>query len=283
VAGYIGNDASSSAILRDASFLTLVAEPSLPNSKRLQGTADQVILTVAAGDLVLSTPQDIDIAATPQFAGLTLTGSLAFSPDNSVDLTAVGSRPRSGYFGTSVAIGASPAAGGALRLATGTSVGWTTSGTDWVGLRIVTTTIDFSGGSVYPSAFEFWTASSTGLSIAGGGVVSASGALVVGTSPAATGAVRIANNSSIIWRNAANDGDRVVLTHDASNVTILSNITGGAVRIANSSSGAFSVFGVTPVGQGATIADADGTLADVTTKFNTLLARLEGWGWNASS
>jgi len=43
------------------------------------------------------------------------------------------------------------------------------------------------------------------------------------------------------------------------------------------------VFGAAGAGQGAHIEDADGTLADITTKFNTVLARLEGWGWNASS
>ena len=39
-----------------------------------------------------------------------------------------------------------------------------------------------------------------------------------------------------------------------------------------------SFFGVSPQSQQVTIANADGTLADVTAKFNTLLADLEGYG-----
>ena len=54
------------------------------------------------------------------------------------------------------------------------------------------------------------------------------------------------------------DGD---LNHDGSNVGFL---------------------GVAPQAQQATIVDADGTLADITTKFNTLLADLEGYGLLAS-
>lgn len=42
-------------------------------------------------------------------------------------------------------------------------------------------------------------------------------------------------------------------------------------------------YGTTPVAQAATIADADGTLADITTKFNTLLADLEGLGLLAAA
>ena len=43
------------------------------------------------------------------------------------------------------------------------------------------------------------------------------------------------------------------------------------------------VFGTAPTTQQAHIVDADGTLADITTKFNTLLADLEGYGFLASS
>lgn len=47
---------------------------------------------------------------------------------------------------------------------------------------------------------------------------------------------------------------------------------------ADTGAGAIGFFSVTPQVQQATIADADGTLADITTKFNTLLADLEGYG-----
>jgi hypothetical protein len=42
-------------------------------------------------------------------------------------------------------------------------------------------------------------------------------------------------------------------------------------------------FGVTPVVQQAHIVDADGTLADITAKFNTLLAQLEALGLIANA
>jgi len=40
----------------------------------------------------------------------------------------------------------------------------------------------------------------------------------------------------------------------------------------------FAVFGGTPAVQQSHIIDADGTLADITTKFNTLLASIEAYG-----
>lgn len=42
-------------------------------------------------------------------------------------------------------------------------------------------------------------------------------------------------------------------------------------------------FSIAPQAQQATIVDADGTLADITTKFNTLLADLEGYGLLANA
>ena len=46
---------------------------------------------------------------------------------------------------------------------------------------------------------------------------------------------------------------------------------------------AIAFFGVTPQVQQSHIIDADGNLADITTKFNTLLADLEGYGLLKSS
>ena len=48
-------------------------------------------------------------------------------------------------------------------------------------------------------------------------------------------------------------------------------------------SSAVGFFAVAPQAQQAHIVDADGTLADITTKFNTLLADLEGYGLLATS
>ena len=66
--------AAGIATLEDHSFLTFGAEAALPNSRRLLGTANQVVLTENAGDLVLSLPQSIAASSSPTFAGLNLSG-----------------------------------------------------------------------------------------------------------------------------------------------------------------------------------------------------------------
>jgi len=45
----------------------------------ITGTANQVVVTNAAGSITLSTPQSIATASTPTFAGLTLSGNLTFN------------------------------------------------------------------------------------------------------------------------------------------------------------------------------------------------------------
>lgn len=56
----------------------------------------------------------------------------------------------------------------------------------------------------------------------------------------------------------------------------------GTTRIETNSTG-IGVFDTTPVAQPSHIVDADGTLADITTKFNTLLAQVASLGWQAVS
>jgi hypothetical protein len=60
----------------NASYVTLATNPNLSSERVLTGTANRVLITDNGpkGTVVLSTPQDIDTAATPTFAGLTLTG-----------------------------------------------------------------------------------------------------------------------------------------------------------------------------------------------------------------
>lgn len=54
---------------------------------------------------------------------VTSTANLLFSADNGKDIGAAGAtRPRTGYFGTAVAIGTTPASSGALRLANGAEI-----------------------------------------------------------------------------------------------------------------------------------------------------------------
>ena len=97
--------AAGQAVLGTAGFLTLAVEADLPASKRLQGTANQVVLTVNAGDLVLSLPQDIHTGATPRFTGLTI-GS---SATEGLDVSVVGSQiqilEKGAFPGYSIAFG----------------------------------------------------------------------------------------------------------------------------------------------------------------------------------
>ncbi len=56
-----------------------------------------------------------------------------------------------------------------------------------------------------------------------------------------------------------------------------------AILIGQDASSKVAFYGVTAVAQPATIVDADGTLADITTKFNSLLSKLEALGLLAAA
>jgi len=71
------------------------------------------------------------------------------------------------------------------------------------------------------------------------------------------------------------------ITFGEANNLVFGTTTG--TKIGTATNQKLGFFNVTPVVQQATIADADGTLADITTKFNTLLAQIEALGLNASS
>jgi len=58
---------------------------------------------------------------------------------------------------------------------------------------------------------------------------------------------------------------------------------GGTSKVRFDTTGSPGFFGVTPPSQASHIVDADGTIGDITTKFNTLLADLENYGLLASS
>lgn len=60
----------------DAAYVTLSTDATLTNERVLTGTANQVIVTDngAGTTVVLSTPQDLHTGASPEFAGMTLTG-----------------------------------------------------------------------------------------------------------------------------------------------------------------------------------------------------------------
>ena len=82
--------------------------------------------------------------------------------------------------------------------------------------------------------------------------------------------------SEIVWNEAGAD---INWRHESDNAANLLFLDAGL----DTGAGGIGVFGTSPQIQQATIVDADGTLADITTKFNTLLADLEGYGWLKTS
>ena len=86
----------------------------------------------------------------------------------------------------------------------------------------------------------------------------------------------------------ASTGNEVLVVTEGAPANSLSVDASGNTSLAGNADVAsgkvYKVNGTQVVGaQQAHIADADGTLADITTKFNTLLSQLESHGLNASS
>lgn len=116
----------------------------------------------------------------------------------------------------------------------------------------------------------------------------------LGTSAAL--AIELAN-SDLEWEFGMSSSEAFTIT-DATNsktpITLSKNggkiwIDGSGVILREAGSNMIEIdagigfFNTSPQAQQAHIADADGTLADITTKFNALLAGLEGYGLFASS
>ena len=102
------------------------------------------------------------------------------------------------------------------------------------------------------------------------------------------GQTRGATLNYAIYSNAGlvHFGDSVDLA-SGKNLTLLAgNIatdTTTGTKIGTATNQKIGFFNATPIVQQAHIVDADGTLADITTKFNTLLARMESFGFHATS
>lgn len=79
------------------------------------------------------------------------------------------------------------------------------------------------------------------------------------------------------------DGDEMAIRCNSATGTNTGEVRWNDTTVLEFTDTTFAIFGATPQSQQAHIADADGTLADITTKFNTLLADLEGYGLLATS
>ena len=104
--------------------------------------------------------------------------------------------------------------------------------------------------------------------------------IALGTNPAAAGAVRIPNAVNISARNAANSADIPIVQVTAGNVIQISP-NGYDMQFSGAAGASIGFFNVTPVTKRAGIINADGTLADITTKFNTLLQHMEDLGFQS--
>jgi len=156
--------------------------------------------------------------------GITTSGPLLFSPDNTYDVGASGAtRPRTGYFGTSIAIGTSPATTGAIRLPNESSIYVKSGGgADIQALRFASDdNLYFSAASGKGFVPGSDNAYFLGYSTLRWKDIYAGTSVSIGTNPATTGAIRLANNQGIYARNQANTADLPLVATNTSNYFVL--------------------------------------------------------------
>jgi len=143
-----------------------------------------------------------------------------------------------------------------------------TSGNVGIGTTTPSSILAFGGNSARVVSLERHTTANTlgnTLIITAGGATSgatdkAGGALIL-QGGLSTGSAESGVTIQGVVAGASGTTDRIQTTA----IQVLGNKIG--------------IFSTTPAVQQNTIIDADGTLADITTKFNTLLASLEAYGW----
>jgi len=162
-------------------YVTIGNTAGLSAERALTGTANQIIVTDngANSTVVLSTPQDIHTGAIPTFAGMGLSGDLNMITNDILNVLSVQQT------GTE-------AAAGFIRLVNTGAINWRNAANNadfGINLNVsnnleVNTHIDLNTNSLLDvSTLEF------------------------GGSDAASGAIRMRNDSFIEWRNAANSAD----------------------------------------------------------------------------
>lgn len=206
--------------------------------------------TLSLGQLELSSSAAIFNFGSVSYYNLGLNSFAAYA-DNGKDLGNAANRWKIGYFGTAISVGTNPAASGAVRLANNVGVvarNAANSGdfslvrTDTSDNVVVSTlgtaaTYLDSGGVIYlrPNAgatvyaFDsptgFFATIDNARDLGASNVRWHSGyfgtSVSIGTNPAATGALRLANNQSIVSRNAANDADIPLIYLNANNAMVV--------------------------------------------------------------
>ena len=152
-----------------------------------------------------------------------------------------------------------PGATEKVRITNSGNVGIGTTGpTRILGIGgLVARNIGMERGTVANTAGFALTVNSGGAT---SGATDKNGGDILITSGISTGSGFSSVKLQAVTAGATGTADRTVTTH---------------LEVGNSK---FALFGGTPAVQQSTIVDADGTLADITTKFNTLLASLEAYG-----
>lgn len=121
--------------------------------------------------------------------------------------------------GTSAAIGTNPAAAGALRLPTSGALQWRNAANTADSSQLY----DFNGQTTLVSNGWFFkygsVGGSTDVASIGNGYIS------VGTNSALTGTLRLPSGGSVYFRNAANTGDLLLATSDATDNVLLRGTT----------------------------------------------------------
>ena len=146
--------------------------------------------------------------------------------------------------------------------------------------------LDIYGGVVAQNYLTVGqTSLNTGYNLFVFGTTKIQSALYTGQALYAKGLNNVVTNTALLYFNIDVTGtdttDHSISTQIDANDIIVAKATGdGAGGVTDF---AIGFFGTTPQTQQAHIVDADGQLADITTKFNTLLADLEGYGILASS
>jgi len=127
-----------------------------------------------------------------------------------------------------------------------------------------------------PARTEAMRITSTGNVVIGG--TSANGKLhVVGTADDQQFIVQANATQTVNLVEFQNSGGTVQLAIAANGRDFVLDTTTGT-KIGTATNQKLGFYNATPVVQASGIADADGTLADITTKFNDLLAKLEAYG-----
>lgn len=208
--------------------------------------------TVLPGPLSIGTnPASAGIIRLP--AGTSTAGGIGFGEtflfrSSPYVLNVTGSLALDGVF----VVGTNPAQSGMIRLPHAQKIFWrnATNTADEFSIEFNSSVSYYDNVSAgyhefrQGPAFAVALRTAANLTTVGGSLTVTGARISVGTNPAASGIVRLPNNQHLYARNAANDGDILVLGYSSANQLLVGNNT-GSTRIDSASQIISSVAGVT--------------------------------------